>query len=521
MSSPETSAASPASSRWRWPLLIALFAIALSIFTRHNDYPFYYHPDEFGKCKQVVDGTRSFNFHHPLLLLNVASPLKKLAGKGPDAGKPAQLQRAVVAGRRASALFAALTVVALAVAGYVLGGPGGALGAAVVTLLSPPLFEHAHIFKEDAALTMGLALTCMAAVLSAKAPRAGLLGVAVGLAVSGKYLGLTALVIALPVILFAPVRDRMRRLSLFAAAFAITFILANRQMFTHLGEWLESFHREFGMSVSGSRGLAAQSPVAQYLEWFHLTVPTAAVVFLALNALNLLTTARRRSLADWLIFLFPFAFTAMLMASPRVSDRYFLPAAVLFNFNALVGVGVSAEWFTRAFGKYRCAGQCVFVALALCIGWRGQFRLFKKIDAQFQTDDRRELETWMNGNLPAGGKVVQDDTIHLPDPDDHKQEGIVRAFQHPVTTREFVADLGTLAELRAQGVRYVVTSPKKSQRYTGGAMMPGDAVKVEFERRKTFYEALPREAKLLKRWDIAEIDTLHPGIELYDIGASP
>ena len=525
MSSPETSAPTIAKPRWLGPLLLVLFAVALTIFTRHNDYPFYYHPDEFGKCKQVVDGTRSFNFHHPLLLLNVAAPLKKLAGKGPDASKPAQLQKAVVAGRRASALFAALTVVALAVAGYVLGGPGGAFGAGLVTLLHPLLFEHAHIFKEDAALTMGLALTCMAAALFWKSPecrrRAALLGMSAGLAVSGKYIGLAALIVALPVVLFAPGERRMRRLGMFAAAFALTFILANRQMFTHLGEWLESFNHEFGMSVSGSRGLAAQDPVNQYLYWFHFTVPTAAVVFLALNALSLLTTARRRSLAEWLIFLFPFVFTALLMLSPRTSDRYFLPAAVLFNFNALVGVGVSAEWFTRAFGKFRCAGQCGFVALALFVGWSGQFAKFRAVEAQFKVDDRRELEAWMDANLPAGGKVVQDYAIHLPDAEDHKQEGMKRAFKHEVRGHEFVPELGTLDELLAQGVRYVATSPKKSQRYTGGGMIPSDDAKAEFERRKTFYSALPQQAKLLWKRDMAEIDTLHPGIELYDLGQKP
>ena len=121
----------------------------------------------------------------------------------------------------------------------------------------------------------------------------------------------------------------------------------------------------------------------------------------------------------------------------------------------------------------------------------------------------------------AGGNVVQDYTRHLPDEGDHKQEDMNRPFKLKVRGHEFVPELGTLAELRAQGVRYVVTSPKKSQRYTDGGMMPSDAVKDEFERRKAFYSALPKEAKLLKKWDMAEIDTLHPGIELYDLGEKP
>ena len=523
MSPTETSAPTPARRALAAAALLALFAAAFALFSRNNDYPFFYHPDEYGKAKQIVDGTKSFNFNHPLLLLNAAKPLKSLFGKNAADTKPVILQKATQAGRTASALFAALTVVALVVAGYMLSGLAGAIGVASATLFQPLLFEHAHIFKEDTALTMGLALSVLAAAVFWKEPASGrraiFLGIAVALAASGKYIGLTALAIALPVILFAPGENRARRLGIFAAAFAAAFVLCNAQVFTHLGLWRESFAREAGYSLNGQHGLIAQDSTTYYRQLFSAAISTVAVIFLALNALNLATTARRRSLADWLIFLFPFAFTAMLMASPRISDRYFLPAAVLFNFNALVGVGVSAEWFTRAFGKYRCAGQCAFVAIALIVGWGGQFGKFRATVAQFKTDDRRELETWMNVTLPAGGKVVQDDAIHLPDPDDHKQEGIVRAFQHTVTTRDFVADFGTLAELRAQGIRYVVTSPKKSLRYTSGAMMPGDAVKEEFERRKTFYTTLPREAKLLKRWDIAEIDTLHPGIELYDIGA--
>ena len=187
MSSPESSAHAPA-RRWLLALaLLALFTGALTLFTQQNRYPYFYHPDEYGKCRQIVDGTRSFNFNHPLLLLNVAKPIYKMAGKGTDDGKPAQLQKAVIAGRTASAIFAALTVVALVVAAGLIGGPSAAIGTALVLTFHPLLFEHAHNFKEDTALTMGLAFTCMAALLFWKAPgdrgRAILLGVATACAV--------------------------------------------------------------------------------------------------------------------------------------------------------------------------------------------------------------------------------------------------------------------------------------------------------------------------------------------------
>ena len=170
MSSTESSAASPAKRGLIAVALLALFAAAFTLFTRDNHHPFFYHPDEYGKAKQIVDGTRSFNFNHPLLLLNVAKPLKKFWGKGANDTKPVKLQKATEAGRTASALFAALAVVALAVAGYFLAGLGGAIGVAVVTMFHPMLFEHAHIFKEDTALTMGLAFTVLASALFTAEP---------------------------------------------------------------------------------------------------------------------------------------------------------------------------------------------------------------------------------------------------------------------------------------------------------------------------------------------------------------
>ena len=81
MSPTETSAPTPARRALAAAALLALFAAAFALFSRNNDYPFFYHPDEYGKAKQIVDGTKSFNFNHPLLLLNAAKPLKSQIGR--------------------------------------------------------------------------------------------------------------------------------------------------------------------------------------------------------------------------------------------------------------------------------------------------------------------------------------------------------------------------------------------------------------------------------------------------------
>ncbi|HEV8184925.1 MAG TPA: hypothetical protein VGP40_03145, partial [Chthoniobacterales bacterium] len=70
---------------------MALLALAFAIYTRHNDFSFSYHPDEFTKVEQVQNGTR--NFHHPLLLLTATNWLKELARRELDCQAIVQLGR--------------------------------------------------------------------------------------------------------------------------------------------------------------------------------------------------------------------------------------------------------------------------------------------------------------------------------------------------------------------------------------------------------------------------------------------
>src|SRR5215216_7097634 len=84
--------------------MLVLFAVSYFPNQRNNGFPFYYHPDEPGKVEQLRD--RKWNFHHPMLLLSTTM----LFARHPAAG---QEQQVVETGRRVSAGFTALAVVAL------------------------------------------------------------------------------------------------------------------------------------------------------------------------------------------------------------------------------------------------------------------------------------------------------------------------------------------------------------------------------------------------------------------------
>src|SRR5947207_13447495 len=87
-------------------LLITMCAALLWFYTAHNRYPFFYHTDEPGKVRQVIDGTR--NFHHPLLLITATDFVTRaLRIQRTD-------QSVVVAGSWVSAVCAVLEIVGVA-----------------------------------------------------------------------------------------------------------------------------------------------------------------------------------------------------------------------------------------------------------------------------------------------------------------------------------------------------------------------------------------------------------------------
>ncbi|RYD24936.1 MAG: phospholipid carrier-dependent glycosyltransferase, partial [Verrucomicrobiaceae bacterium] len=214
-------------------LFLCIFGLGLGLFTRHNDFPCYYHPDEFGKAKQLVKGTR--NFHHPMLMLTTADWTRKLAL---DKEGRRDYQAVTVTGRWVTAGFAALGAAALALlaarqhhllAGWLVG---------VLTVSNSLIFELAHYFKEDPYLTCGIALTALALHVFQRKPdmkRLCLLAAATSLAASGKFIGIALLPMVLVAVWFitgpADPRRRKAGLGYFLLVFALVWAAFNYQVF--------------------------------------------------------------------------------------------------------------------------------------------------------------------------------------------------------------------------------------------------------------------------------------------------
>ena len=172
--------------------MLALFFICFALNTRHNGFPFFYHPDEPGKVEQVMTG--EWNFNHPMLLLSTTKLAVEVLNVPSDRRR--SLRRGVVCRRylrpwrlwpcRCWPMWRGWAAALIT---------GGALA------LHHQLYELAHYMKEDAALLMGVALTLLAAFAFWQRRSdwsAAALGVAGALATSGKYVGALALCFSRP-----------------------------------------------------------------------------------------------------------------------------------------------------------------------------------------------------------------------------------------------------------------------------------------------------------------------------------
>ncbi len=502
---------------WLVVWAVMLFTVTLLLHTRHNTFPFFYHPDEAEKTEQVLTG--DWNFHHPMLLLSTTKAGVKAFGVDPNP------QAVVVAGRWVSAAFTAGAVLALALLAYLWRGWVASLAAGGALLLHHQLFELAHYMKEDTALLLGLALGFLAAYLFWQNPsvgRAAGLGVAVAVAISGKYLGIVALGCALPLLWLAP-GTRGKRILCFCAALVTVLVVINLPLLVQFGAFEKSFGREVNLVVHGQRGLTRSVPHTQY--WSVFRDNTTPVIWGLLLVFLVSRWRERRALTpvQWTVIAFPFVFAVALSFSPKTNDRYFLPATALFTLLAGLGVVDAAKLLARWMPRHWAAASCVtllvgaqLAALPKPLDWRTFSRYF----AAFQRDDNAEMLAWVKAELPPDAVIAKDSRVKLPDPKDKKDALRYPPIPHKILAARYAADVGTMEELRSLGVTHLAVSETDYGKFFVRGLRPQPKEAADFARRKIFYEELLRAGEPLFERSRGTVIYLHPGIRLYRLPPS-
>lgn len=503
-----------------WFMAIVLFVFTLVLHTRHNDFPFTYHPDEGGKVTQVLVGSR--NYHHPLLMLQTATYASRLAFL------PKQPQVIVETGRWVSAAFAAGSVVALALLAWWTYGLLIGWGAGLVIALQEDLFEMSHYMKEDPALLFGLALTLFAAHVWWRRPgkrSLRFLAIACGLAAAGKYLGIVVIFFALPIVIWHKAADAFlpskARLKSFAIVFVVTFLICNFPLFGwKISSPFRSIRNEMDGVTSGHRGMTRKVPHAEYINALKSKVPTVLLVLAALYALALLATARRRTPAEWITLLFPLLYLAMISCSPKIAERYLLPVSAMVPLLAALGAGEIGRAIRSPKIPVRNVIGCVVSTALLVWMARAEWPAFHRSWDGFQHDDPTAVATWIKANVPLTAIIAEDHRVNLSAT---KSDGLSSAARVPqkVMDASFAPDLGTLDDLRKKGVEYVAVCRQNYGRYFNDETKPQADVKSGYDKRRDFYARLFTEGELLKEWPKGAISYLQPGIKLYKIKPVP
>lgn len=480
----------------RLPLAcVGLFAACLFLYTRHNDFPLRWHPDEPGKAHQVITGERNFN--HPQLLLEAT---QLVLAFGPD---QASGQTVVEAGRFVSALAAAAAVICLALAAFIFDRWHGFAFAAVLLGLSPALVTFSHYMKEDACLIFGLSASVLAAAgayfIERRATTGhptrglitctawGLLGAACALAASGKYVGVMSLALLPPLVLLARGAwwARLGKLGLAIALFALVLGVVNHRMLSDdpahgllSAEGRQGLMREIDHGTTNHMGLTAQRPqlymirTAAQMTWPHALLPAAAL------PLVLYVTRRRPWAFHALVGYFFCVCALVLSASAILFPRYALPLAILIQFMAVLSLARGTALLP--------ARPPSTIVITLILGLFGVALMRINLDSlhQFAHDSRAALHDWAATNLPYRARVYADGYSDIGAPVFRQR----RPDLH-LTTPLFIPDQFTLAELTPRDT-YIIIASFSYQRFFEPLALPAPGHEAMTLRRRAFYEEL-------------------------------
>lgn len=500
-------------------VLLATFAGCLWMYTKDNAFPINYHPDEGGKVMQVMSASERRNFNHPQLLLEATEWAMHFLDT------PADPQAVVVVGRTVSGVFTAWAVVALALCGYLAVGLPGLIAVAPAVALCPFLLAYSHSMKEDAALGFGCAMAVLGArltwdwgrrpVLQWAAVVALALGVA--LAMSAKYVGAVAVVVAIPALLFAPrtgLQAALLRPVVFVSWLLLFVITINHRALGDLEVFVEGLERETEHSQEGHFGLTMDQPNLFALDVAKDYTSAPAQWMLAVGGLLALLWWRRRYGVGWdrSVWLFAIAFLVALSYGVIPMARYALPVVVLGALLSGIGAARLGQFVGRPWARW---GAPVAFAVVTC-AW--QVRTCADYVRQFADDSRQNLRTFiLNDPGMAGASVLAESYTALGGQAyDGTDDGLSRRVR--VDERMFAGNVGSLANARRMGYTHVAVADFAYGRFLDPHTFPVPAFRDGYNQQRWFYHEL---FKLEPIWSqVTSRPTsayTNPKIRLYDI----
>jgi 4-amino-4-deoxy-L-arabinose transferase-like glycosyltransferase len=431
-------------------IAIVAFSALFVLFTRGNDFPLYWHPDEESKVWQIQN--LNFNFTHPQLMLCATIAAKHLLGIGNDAVEVGRL------GRIVSAAAAASAIMLLALFTYRRQGVVASLMVLVLLALSPVIFITAHYFKEDATLLFGTAAALVAFQQVERLPtmiNSALVGIAVSFAASGKYIGILMIVPALAILFTSGIK--LWDYALAGVSFIAGCLAWNIPAILHPSQMIAGLSTEITHVATNHEGISTGFLSWTALIYLWASLPTILLGLFMVYILVVLLGRERRPVTDYVVALFPLVLLLLIQISMVKSPRYLVPVIAL----SVVGaVCVSAEMFAAARGHV----ARMLAALPLVAGVGSSAVMFAVTAATYFDDPRDRLAQWLKTNLPPNAVVIADWYAGLPNTDRTALDPSRPALPQRVLNG-YLEKAGSLGALRSQGVTHIVAAGQNFDRY--------------------------------------------------------
>ena len=481
---------------------VALFAACLCFYTRNNGFPLEFHPDEPGKVRQVMEGTR--NYLHPQLMLEATELWRKI---NPTTDDPLAI---VIAGRQVSAFFGAGAVTMLALTAYLCAGWWGLVIGSVMLGLCPPILIYSHYMKEDASLLFGVAMVILASRVVwmtrrwwARILAWVMLAAGCALAASWKYVGAMAVLMPLALIFLAPGFKWYRpilRLLLLVLLFVLFLGVINHRVLnpggldfarvvTNPQDWrvllnpvfLRGVETEIAHSSTQHWFLTANQPNTYMIRTAISQSWPVAVIPILFLPLALWLTRKQGFFWEMVLVGFMVCCTLVLSYSVILFPRYALPVTAMVYLLATIVIGrllLSGE--SRPILQVTL-GTLILV-IVLCLG----FPACIDYTHQFGNDSRFALRDWIKVNLPRNARVLADGYAELTAREIGR--GDLNINSH------FILPLmpGFEYQLRRGGEKYIVICDLAYNRYFETSALPAPGHEQTCENARKFY------AKLLK-----------------------
>jgi hypothetical protein len=325
---------------------LVVFLGALGLYCLSNDFQLGLHPDEVKKVGAILQD-RSY-YAHPLLMTEAVRFVVRLLGVTDP-------QAAVEVGRALSALMGAIAVVALF---HLLLRRTSLLMAMLIslaTLSTPLLAVHAHYLKEDVWLLTFCVLTTIAfdRLLARPEPSSTiLLGLAVGLAVSSKTIGmfLVPVLVVAALLHASDVRGRLLRSVLLATIVAAAVVvLVNMRMLFDYDRALAELIIEIRHGTADGHWDRIVYPTGYHLT--HSLAVGVGPTLLTLGLAGLLATVLRWRLSEptaRLMVVYAIVYYAMIEVAPLKAwpdvARYALPLIAPLAYFAACAIDLARHW---------------------------------------------------------------------------------------------------------------------------------------------------------------------------------